>query len=128
MKRGGLSRYVAAVVATTLLLSAASAGAEGLRAHHATYILSIGSNSGSSSITGADGVMVFDLKNVCDGWASDLKSKIVMGLEGGENRGIESSQVTWESKDGTAYRYVIKNGYGDGRTVQLRGEARNAGG
>jgi hypothetical protein len=128
MKRGGLSRCVAAFAATTLLLSAESAAAEGLRAQHATYILSIASNSGNGSITGADGVMVYDLKNVCDGWATDLKFKVVMGLEGGENHGVQSSQVTWESKDSTAYRYTMKNDYGDGRTVQLRGEAHNADG
>jgi hypothetical protein len=72
--------------------------------------------------------MVYDLKKVCDGWATDLKFTVVMGLEGGQNHGVQSSQVTWESKDSTAYRYVIKNDYGDGRSVQLRGEAHNAAG
>ncbi|MDQ7246761.1 EipB family protein [Dongia sedimenti] len=102
--------------------------AEGLRAHHATYILSIGSGNGSSSVTGADGLMIYDLKNTCDGWATDLKLKLVMGTESGEGHGLEISQVTWESKDSTAYRYVIKNGDGNGRAEQMRGEARKAGG
>jgi hypothetical protein len=127
MKRGGLSRCVAALAATTLLLSAESAAAEGLRAQHATYILSVATNSGSGSVS-ADGLMVYDLKNVCDGWATDLKLKLLMGAEGGEGHGIEISQVTWESKDGNSYRYVIKNGDGGGRSQQLRGEADNAGG
>lgn len=128
MKRIGLSRRVAGLAATILLLSAEGAAAEGLRGQHATYILSVASNSGGNSITGADGLMVYDLKNVCDGWATDLKFTVVMGVEGDENHGVQSSQVTWESKDSTAYRYVIKNGYGDGRTMQMRGEAHNAGG
>jgi hypothetical protein len=128
MKLIGLSRCVAALAATTLLLSAESAAAEGLRAQHATYVLSIGSGNQSSSVTGVDGLMIYDLKNVCDGWATDLKLKLVMGTEGGEGRGLEISQVTWESKDSTGYRYVIKNGDGNGRVEQLRGEARKSDG
>ena len=64
MKRAGLSRRAAALAATVLLLSAEGASAEGLRAQHATYILSLGPNSGNSSVTGADGLMVYDLKSL----------------------------------------------------------------
>ena len=55
MKRTGLSRHVAGfAAATVLLLSVESATAEGLKAQHATYILSVASNSGGNSITGAE--------------------------------------------------------------------------
>ncbi len=129
MKRAGFSRRVAtAATVLALLLSAENAAAEGLRAQRATYILSIGSGNGSSSVTGADGLMVYDLKNVCDGWATDLKLKLLMGTDNGEGHGLEISQVTWESKDARSYRYVIKNGDGAGHSDQLRGEARNADG
>ncbi len=129
MHSAGLLRKATALGAAFFLLSAESpAFAEGLKAQHATYVLSLINNNSSSSVTGADGLMVYDLKNVCDGWATDLKLKLVVGMESGEGHGLEISQVTWESKDSTAYRYVIKNGNGDGRSEQLRGEARNAGG
>jgi len=117
-------RKTMALGAAIFLLSAESpVFAEGLVAHHATYILSLAPDNKNSQITGAEGVMVYDLKNACDGWATDLKLKFVMSLDNGENRDFETSQVTWESKDGSAYRYTIKNGYG-GQTDQLRGEAR----
>jgi hypothetical protein len=118
-------RKTMALGAAIFLLSAeVSAWADGLVAHHATYILSLAPDNGNSQITGAEGLMVYDLKNVCDGWATDLKLKFVMGLESGEARTFQTSQVTWEAKDGSAYRYLIKNGYGGDQEDQLRGEAR----
>jgi hypothetical protein len=114
-----------ALSAAIFLLSAESQGfAEELVPHKATYVLSLAPDNKNSQITGADGLMVYDLKNVCDGWATDLKLKFVMSLDGGDARDFETSQVTWEAKDGSAYRYFIKNGFGGGAVDQLRGEAR----
>ena len=99
-------------------------GDEPLAPHHATYVLSLAPDNQNSQITGADGLMVYDLKKTCDGWAADLQLKFVMSLEGGDNRSFETSQVTWEATDGSAYRYSIKNRFGGGAANQLRGEAR----
>ena len=113
-----------ALGAVCFLLSAEiPVSAEDLVANHATYVLSLAPDNKNSQITGADGVMVYDLKNVCDGWATDLKFKFAISLEGGDNRDIEMSQVTWEAKDGSSFRYLIKNGT-SGQLAQLRGEAR----
>jgi hypothetical protein len=121
----GLFRKTMALGAALFLLSAeTSASAEDLVAHHATYVLSLAPDNKNSQITGAEGLMVYDLKNACDGWATDIKWKFVMALENGENRDFEQSQVTWEAKDSSAYRYLIKNGDGGGHEDQLRGEAR----
>jgi hypothetical protein len=114
-----------ALGAAFFLLSAeVPVAAEDLAAHHATYVLSLAPDNKNSQITGAEGVMIYDLKNVCDGWATDLKLKFVMSLDSGDNRDFETSQVTWEAKDSSAYRYLIKNSYGGGQVDQLRGEAR----
>lgn len=110
--------------AVFLLSAEMPVAAEGLAAHHATYVLSLAPDSKNSQVTGADGLMIFDLKDTCDGWATDLKLKIVMSVEGGDSGTIEMTQVTWESKDGSSYRYLIKNSGGGGREEQLRGEAR----
>lgn len=95
-----------------------------LVAHHATYVLSLAPDSKNSQITGAEGLLDFDLKDTCDGWATNLKMKFVMALDSGDSGTIEMTQVTWESKDGSSYRYTIKNGTGGGHEEQLRGEAR----
>ena len=126
----GRFRRTMALGAAIFLLSAENAaaqelgGAEDLAAHHATYILSLAPDNKNSQITGAEGMMVYDLKNACDGWATDIKWKFVMSLEGGEGRDFAQSQVTWEAKDSSAYRYLIKNSNGGGQEDQLRGEAR----
>jgi hypothetical protein len=114
-----------ALGAATFLLSAETpVAAEEMVAHRATYVLSLAHDNRNSQVTGADGLMVFDLKDTCDGWAIDLKLKLIMSVESGESGTIEMTQVTWESKDGSAYRYLIKNSGGGGQEEQLRGEAR----
>jgi hypothetical protein len=121
----GLFGKAMALVAAVFVLSAEiSASAEDLVAHHATYVLSLAPDNKNSQISGAEGLMVYDLKNACDGWATDWKLKFVMSLDSGETRTFEQSQVTWEAKDSSTYRYMIKNGYGGEQEDQLRGEAR----
>jgi hypothetical protein len=125
MYSAGRFRKTIALGAAIFLLSAeTTAWAEELAAHHATYVLTLAHDSRNSQVTGADGLMVFDLKDTCDGWAIDLKLKLIMSVESGESGTLEMTQVTWESKDGSAYRYLIKNSGGGGQEEQLRGEAR----
>ncbi len=98
--------------------------AENMVAHHATYALSLAPGNDNSSITSADGIMVYDLKDTCDGWATDLKMKVIISLDSGDTRTFESSQVSWESKNGKVFRFTIKNDAGPDQTTQMRGEAR----
>jgi hypothetical protein len=124
MHSAGRLRKATALGAAFFLLSAEMpAAADSLVAHHAQYLLSLGRDSKNSQVTGADGLMVVDLKDTCDGWATDIKLKLIMSIEGGESGTLEMTQVTWESKDGTSYRYMVKNSNGAGREDQYRGEA-----
>jgi len=121
----GRFRKTMVLGAAVFLLSAEMpAVAEGLVAHHARYVLSLAPDSKNSQITGADGLLDFNLKDTCDGWATDLKMKFVMSLDSGDGGALEMTQVTWESKDGKAYRYLIKNSAAGGGEEQMRGEAR----
>jgi hypothetical protein len=118
---------VAAVMAV-LSLPALSvpAGADDLVAHHATYALSLAPGNANSSIIGADGVMTYDMKDTCDGWATELKMKVIISFDSGDARTAEISQVSWEAKSGKAYRFMTKSGTGqnDDQANQTRGEAR----
>jgi hypothetical protein len=100
--------------------------ADGLVAHHATYALSLAPSNGNSSITGADGIMTYDMKDTCDGWATDLKMKIILSFDSGDARTAEVSQVSWEAKNGKSFRFLTKTGTGEGddQANQTRGEAR----
>jgi hypothetical protein len=113
---------VAAVLASFTL----PAGAGDLVAHHATYALSLAPGNANSSITGADGVMTYDMKDTCDGWATELKMKVIISFDSGEARTAEISQVSWEAKNGKAFRFMTKTGTGQGddQANQTRGEAR----
>jgi hypothetical protein len=125
MRRVGVRHPAAASIAVLLLcLAGTPAGAVNLLAHHATYVLSLAPGNQNGEITGAEGLMDFDLKDVCDGWATDLKLRFVMSLDSGETHNVDISQVTWEAKDGSAFRFLIKNGNGADQVDQQRGEAR----
>lgn len=104
------------------------AGADDLVAHHATYALSLAPGNANNSITGADGVMVYDQKDTCDGWATDLKMKVILSDDSGGARTMEVSQVYWESKNGKSFRFMTKTTMGDGgggsQSAQTRGEVR----
>lgn len=109
----------------TAAVSAGTARAADMAAHHAVYALSLAPGNGNGSIAGADGVMTYDLKDVCDGWATDLKLKVIIAFDNGDTRTFEVSQVYWEAKNGKAFRFLTKvGGGGDEASNQTRGEAR----
>ena len=127
-KAARITVSVAAMLAVVSMPAlSVSAGADQLVAHHATYALSLAPGNGNSSITGADGVMTYDIKDTCDGWATDLKLKVIISFDSGEARTFETSQVSWEAKSGKSFRFMTKSGAGGGgddQNSQTRGEAR----
>jgi hypothetical protein len=126
--KAGRRTLSASVVAMMFAASSMPAGAVDMAAHHATYALSLAPGNGNSSVTGADGVMTYDMKDTCDGWATDLKLKVIISFDNGDARTFETSQVSWEAKNGKAYRFMTKSGTGGGggddQSNQTRGEAR----
>jgi hypothetical protein len=129
MKAARVTVSVAAMLAAVGMPAlSGSAGADDLVAHHATYALSLAPGNANSSITGADGVMVYDQKDTCDGWATDLKMKVILSDDSGGARTMEVSQVYWESKSGKSFRFMTKSTVGDGsgagQSTQTRGEVR----
>jgi hypothetical protein len=89
--------------------------------HRVVYTLDLG-NSGT--LSGGSGLMTFEMKDVCDGWAMDLKAEIALVGEEGEIHRLGWSQVSWESKDGKRYRYFAREMSDGKETSRRRGEAR----
>ena len=81
---GSLRKATALGAAFFLLSAEMPAAADNLVAHHAQYVLSLGRDSKNSQVLGADGLMVVDLKDTCDGWATDVKLKLIMSIDGGD--------------------------------------------
>jgi hypothetical protein len=89
--------------------------------HRVVYSLDLGSGG---TLTGGNGLMTFEIKDVCDGWAMDLKAEIALAGEDGEIHRLGWSQVSWEAKDGTRYRYFTRELSDNQETGRRRGEAR----
>ncbi len=89
--------------------------------HRVVYSLDLGSGS---SLTGGNGLLTFEIKDVCNGWAMDLKAEIALAGEDGEIHRLGWSLVSWEAKDGKRYRYFMRE-FTDGKeSSRRRGEAR----
>lgn len=89
--------------------------------HRVVYTLDLGSGG---ALTGENGLMTFEIKDVCDGWAMDLKAEIALAGEDGEIHRLGWSQVSWEAKDGRRYRYFTRELSDNQETARRRGEAR----
>lgn len=97
-----------------------------LMPHRAIYDLSLAAARSTRTVTDVDGRMSFVWKDVCDGWSIDYRTRMQMffGREGGQE--VSWKYSSWESNDGTRFRYFLRR-FRDGReTERLRGEAELA--
>jgi hypothetical protein len=93
--------------------------------HKAIYVLHSRHIPGAEENVSADGMLVFEWLDTCDGWSVNQRAKLRLG--GGddeEEAGFEWRQITWESKDGRRYRYQSEEFRNGERGDQRRGEAR----
>ncbi|WP_374375626.1 EipB family protein [Dongia sp.] len=112
--------HISALIALIVPLGGGSALAD-LLPHRAVYVLGIGAGS---TMSGGDGVMSYEIKDVCDGWAVDLKAELTLATEDGQVHRLGWSQVTWEAKDGSRFRYFMRELSDSEETSRRRGEAR----
>ncbi|MBO6562775.1 MAG: cell envelope integrity EipB family protein [Nisaea sp.] len=113
-----------AVLAGVLLpISGAEAGAADLLVpHKALYKLSLKSTAANTEIVGVGGQMSFEWRNECDGWAINQRNLMVLqSAEGGE-RSVDSVMSTWEAKDGSSFRFIVKKEFdgSSGETIEGR--------
>lgn len=108
--------------ASLVALAGASADAAQLMPHRAVYELSGKSGGGFGRSGSLLGLLTYELMEDCDGWSVNQKAALeVSAPEGGGHR-FEWSQATWEAKDGTSYRYFIKDSQNGTTGTQRRGE------
>ena len=107
-----------------LILAGSSAEAVQLVPHRAVYELTAKPTGGFGQGGSLRGVLTYELMDDCDGWTVNQKAGLdVDGSDGGGHR-FEWSQATWEAKDGSAYRYFIKDSQDGNTGTQRRGELR----
>jgi hypothetical protein len=92
--------------------------------HRAIYELSAKSSGGFGKSGGLRGILTYELVEDCDGWSVNQKAGLDVAAAEGESHRFEWSQNTWEAKDGSSYRYVVKDSQDGGEDNQRRGELR----
>lgn len=110
--------------ATAVLASAAAdtAAAAQLVPHRAVYELAARSSAGFGRSGALRGVLTYELMEDCDGWSVNQKAGLDVTPPEGDVHRFEWSQATWEAKDGTSYRYFIKDSQDGATGNQRRGE------
>jgi hypothetical protein len=125
---------LAALAALILLVAAGSAGAGAetaplaLAPHQALYTLSLKSARGNVAINNASGQILYNFGgNACDGYSSDFHQ--VSELNAAENNDITNNlrSTTWESGDGTGYRFRIETRTNDEEPSIVDGMAERRG-
>lgn len=120
------ARTALALILLPVLALPASAG--DLASHRAAYRLSLDSARSSSDVQGADGAMYYEAMDQCDAWTARQRFTLTVTGRSGTSYEMASDYVTWEAKDGSRFRFRLRQTT-DGQVTQaITGEARRAGG
>ena len=90
-------------------------------AHRALYDLTLETARGD--ITGAHGTMAYEVTDACDGWATRQRLSLVITNRDGQDIETVSDYATWESKDGLAMRFRMRQTTDTAVTDQAEGSA-----
>ncbi len=113
----------AAVMTVALPLSATAVDVE---PHRAVYKMTLERAQSASGVVGAGGTMLYQWADSCDGWTIEQRYKLRMQYSEQDDAELSISFVTWESKDGTQYRFNVRKLKDGETTEELRGDARVA--
>ena len=119
-----MTRRLIGLAAFGVLLIASPAGAVDISPHRALYNLSLDSaKTRGSGVAAASGAMYYEWGEACDGWTVDqrFRLRVVYAEEGAVS--INSSLLTWESKDGLRYKFNEKRLRNGNVEDDIHGEA-----
>ena len=111
-----------ALGATAAPARALEPGAEAMAAHRAAYKLSL-DRSRDNAISRADGVMVYEVVDACDGWATRQRFTLVLTDRDGQVVETASDYSTYETKDGRTIRFSLTQTSQGAVSQRVSGEA-----
>jgi len=113
----------AAFFLSTSLSMIAPASAVDIAPHRALYDLTLDNAKVSSGVAGASGGMYYEWGETCDGWTVEqrFRLRLLYAEEGSVD--VNSTLVTWESKDGLRYRFNEKRVRNGSVEDDIHGEA-----
>ena len=116
--------FALALLGANFGLSSFAKGAQNsIVPHSAAYELKLVHAVSGSNIIGVEGFMSYDWSRRCDGWTND--QRLFLALNYGQNQMVrfKAVSITWESSDGTRFRFKInRNGMGQD-DERIEGEA-----
>jgi hypothetical protein len=123
MIEGWRSACGAAVLASAYLWTGSASAVE-IAAHRALYTMTLASSKTDSGVTGAQGEMGYEWGESCDGWTVEQRYELTINYAESQDVKINSSFVTWESKDGLRYRFNQKETRNGTVDEEIRGSAQ----
>lgn len=97
-----------------------------LAQHRAAYRLSLESTRRSGNIARADGAMLYELVDACDGWATRQRFSLTIADQDGTEIETASDYSTYESRDGRRLRFTLTQMTQGAVTTRIAGEAELA--
>lgn len=98
-------------------------GAEAMAAHRAAYNLTLDRVRDNSDIARARGIMVFEVIDACDGWATRQRFSLVLTDRDGQDIETGSDYSTFETKDGRRIRFSLTQTTQGAVSQRITGEA-----
>jgi hypothetical protein len=85
--------------------------------------MSLASAKSSSGVVSARGVLSFEWGDGCDGWTIEQRYKLQLSFAQQVEVEIATNYITWESKDGTLYRFKVRKTKNGKAEEEVSGEA-----
>ncbi|GGC31816.1 hypothetical protein GCM10011504_07560 [Siccirubricoccus deserti] len=122
-------RLIAGLIAGAALLSAPSShaadpGVEAMVGHRAAYRLSLDRVRDNADIARAEGAMLYEVVDACDGWATRQRFQLRLTDRDGQEIETTSDYSTYETKDGRSIRFSLTQTSQGAVSQRVAGEAK----
>ncbi len=123
----GMARYFTMIAAGLLAFGSVLAdpvsAAVQLASHRAVYSMSLGTARSGSNTVDVRGAMYLELAEACDGWTVSQRVRMTLYATQGGEIDTDSNFSSWESQDGKAYRFTVRNLRNGKVAEEFRGDA-----
>jgi len=121
-------RLIAGLAAGAALFAApsphaAEPGVEAMAGHRAAYRLNLDRVRENSDIARAEGAMLYEVVDACDGWATRQRFQLRLTDRDGQDVETTSDYSTYETKDGRSIRFSLTQTSQGAVSQRVAGEA-----
>lgn len=123
LRRHFLAVLAAIGAAVVLPVLAAEPGPEAMVGHRAAYRLTLDKVRDNTDIARAEGVMLYEVVDSCDGWATRQRFQLRLTDRDGQDVETASDYSTFETKDGRSLRFSLTQTSQGAVSQRVAGEA-----